>query len=145
MVGACGGQRCLAGDGALNSSEMPAAKVILLFKKSPLNLRAADVKAVVLSQLWPVKSCKQDAPYFPPAASIFRTSFPAASASCMDMCLFLGCMALKWECWGRQGRAGKRETGEKLSALEKIASRENTCRSVTSQRKGNALPERFRE
>lgn len=31
MVGACGGQRCLAGDGVLNSSEMPAAKVMLFF------------------------------------------------------------------------------------------------------------------
>lgn len=59
MVGACGGQRCLAGDGALNSSEMPAAKVILLFfSLSPLNLKAADVKAVVLPQPRPVTASR---------------------------------------------------------------------------------------
>lgn len=49
VLGACGGQRCLAGDGALHSSEMPAAKVILLFL-SLLHLKAADVKAVVVPQ-----------------------------------------------------------------------------------------------
>lgn len=47
-VGACGGQRCLAGDSAQNSSKMPAAKVILyLLFFSPLNLESADAKAAI--------------------------------------------------------------------------------------------------
>lgn len=49
VLGACGGQRCLAGDGSFHSSEMPAAKVILLFL-SLLNVKAADVKAGILPQ-----------------------------------------------------------------------------------------------
>ena len=70
MVGAVGGQRCLAGDGALNSSEMPAAKVILLFL-SPLTLKAADVKAVVLPQPWPVSASRT------PHISTRRPHFPS--------------------------------------------------------------------
>lgn len=93
MAGACGGQHCLAGDGALNSPAMPSAKVILLL--SPLNLKAANVKAVVLPQPWLVTAAGRH--IFPPASPIFQASFSTALALCMDRCLFLGCMALKWE------------------------------------------------
>lgn len=87
VLGACGGQRCLAGDGSFHSSEMPAAKVILLFLPL-LNLKAADVKTGIMPQPWPVTASRT--PHF--CASIFKPSFPAALVTCVGKCVILGCV-----------------------------------------------------
>lgn len=98
MAGACGGQRCLAGDGALTSSEMPAAKVILLFL-SPLNLKAADVRAVVLPQLWPVTASRT------PYSSIHRPHSPG-TLSC-SVSPMRGQVPPPWLCGSETGGLGE--------------------------------------
>lgn len=63
----------------------------------------------------------------------------------MGSCLFLCCMALGREGWGRRGRTRALGAVWRFCPLGKTGSWGNMCRPVMLQSKGNALQEHFHE
>lgn len=125
MVGACGGQRCLAGDGVLNSSEMPAAKVMLFF----------FFFSLFLLWMWKLQLSKLPSCHSQ-GLSLQAARTPHFSIPCCSTSLGTRSCHLQG-CWLWQGRAGGGRTGlgapPRFSPHGKIRSWDNMCRSVAPQ------------